>query len=156
MVIKRACLAIVFAVGVAGLAASQDRRGPDFETLEGTWLVTVTPVGRAPAQIFATYARGGRRSPTATPPSRPSAVPGRETGSGSPIWSSPRPGTGSISTHPATRPAGANSFQSIAVDPTLERFAGRSRTRIFDRNGTLMTTVEGTLQAIRVRVIAIE
>lgn len=48
---------IRFQIDPAGY--SQDRRSGDFETLERTWNVVVTPVGRPGAQILATYARAG-------------------------------------------------------------------------------------------------
>jgi hypothetical protein len=148
----RILVTAVVVVALAGAAATQDRHSGDWETLEGTWNLDVTPVGRPPAQILTTFSRGGTTTGNgnAANPSRRSPWQG--------VWSRITYLDFASTWERYDFDADGNwtgraEFrQSIRVSPSLEEYTGRSQTRMFDRAGNLLSVTEGTLHARRVNV----
>lgn len=146
-------LAMFLAVfGVAALSNSQDRASREFETLEGTWIVDITPTGQATRQILTTFARGGTVTGNGNNPM--------------PTLRSPWQGVWTRVTYrdfvatlerwnfdAAGNPTGKTELrQVIVVDPSLNQFTGRSKTLVFDVAGNLTSTTDATFRATRSQV----
>lgn len=157
MTTQKMFFALLFVLAVTALSTSQDRRSRDFETIEGTWIVDLTPAPpRRPQQILVTFARGGTLVADAN--------------AARPTLRSPWHGVWARLSYldfittwerwefdEAGRFAGrAEDRMAIAVDGTLETFSGNSKSFAFDQSGNLVASADATFRATRVNVKAPE
>ena len=148
MTTHRIVFTLLFVLALAALSMSQDRRSPDFETLEGTWII-----GQPPGiQILATFARGGTvvAATTAANPVLRSSSQG--------VWAR-RSYLDFTSTwrqwdfDAAGNLVGARDLRlDITVDRALGTFSGTGELLILDLAGTVTSRSPRALRATRLNL----
>ena len=152
MTTHKIVLALLIVLTAPALSTSQDRRGADFETLEGTWVLDLNAPPTPPAQILTTFARGGTivangnnaqpvlRSPWHGVWERRSYFEFTSTWR---RWNFDAAGTFT----------GGNEFRmDITVERSLETLTGTVEILTLDRAGTVTATRSGAFRATRVNV----
>lgn len=152
MVMLRIVVTLLFVVMIAALPRSQDRHSADFETLEGTWILTLNAPPAAPAELLTTFIRGGAivANGNNAMPSLRSAWQGEwmrlayfDFISTWRRWNFDAAGAF----------VGANEFRmDITVDRSLESLSGTVQVLTLDRAGTVTASRPGTFTATRLKI----